>query len=41
MKERQVKGILLIGEVVEVKGWIGGYNLKWEWYQGWVEGKEE
>jgi predicted flavoprotein YhiN len=26
-----VNGLYFIGEVVDVTGWLGGYNFQWAW----------
>ena len=31
MESRQVPGLYFIGEVVDVTGWLGGYNFQWAW----------
>jgi hypothetical protein len=31
MESRRVKGLYFIGEVVDVTGWLGGYNFQWAW----------
>ncbi len=31
MQARQVPGLYFIGEVVDVTGWLGGYNFQWAW----------
>jgi predicted Rossmann fold flavoprotein len=31
MECRDVKGLFFIGEVVDVTGWLGGYNFQWAW----------
>jgi predicted Rossmann fold flavoprotein len=31
MEARNVPGLFLIGEVVDVTGWLGGYNFQWAW----------
>ena len=31
MESRLVPGLFFIGEVVDVTGWLGGYNLQWAW----------
>jgi len=31
MESRQVPGLFFIGEVVDVTGWLGGYNFQWAW----------
>jgi predicted Rossmann fold flavoprotein len=36
---RNVKGLYFIGEVVDVTGWLGGYNLQWAWSSGCCAGQ--
>lgn len=31
MESKQVAGLHFIGEVVDVTGWLGGYNFQWAW----------
>jgi predicted Rossmann fold flavoprotein len=31
MEAKKVKGLYFIGEVVDVTGWLGGYNFQWAW----------
>lgn len=31
MEARSVRGLFFIGEVVDVTGWLGGYNFQWAW----------
>ncbi|MEP6923590.1 MAG: NAD(P)/FAD-dependent oxidoreductase [Pyrinomonadaceae bacterium] len=31
MEVKRVKGLYFIGEVVDVTGWLGGYNFQWAW----------
>ncbi|RPE71650.1 hypothetical protein EDD53_0775 [Pacificibacter maritimus] len=31
MQSKSVKGLYFIGEVVDVTGWLGGYNFQWAW----------
>jgi len=31
MEARRVPGLYFIGEVVDVTGWLGGYNFQWAW----------
>ena len=38
MEARSVAGLYFIGEVVDVTGWLGGYNFQWAWSSGWVAG---
>lgn len=39
MASRKVAGLYFIGEVVDVTGQLGGYNLQWAWSSGWVAGQ--
>ncbi len=39
MAARQVPGLYVIGEVVDVTGWLGGYNFQWAWASGWAAGQ--
>ena len=34
MQTRKVPGLYFIGEVVDVTGWLGGYNFQWAWASG-------
>lgn len=34
LESRRVKGLHFIGEVVDVTGWLGGYNFQWAWASG-------
>jgi len=36
---KKSKGIYFIGEVVDVTGWLGGYNFQWCWSSGWACGQ--
>ena len=36
---RRVPGLFFIGEVVDVTGWLGGYNFQWAWASGWCAGQ--
>ncbi|MEJ5207216.1 NAD(P)/FAD-dependent oxidoreductase [Denitratimonas sp. CY0512] len=38
MQSRQVPGLYFIGEVVDVTGWLGGYNFQWAWASGHAAG---
>ena len=31
MEAKSVKGLFFVGEVVDVTGWLGGYNFQWAW----------
>lgn len=39
MEAKSVPGLFFIGEVVDVTGWLGGYNFQWAWSSGWVAGQ--
>jgi predicted Rossmann fold flavoprotein len=39
MAARDVPGLYFIGEVVDVTGWLGGYNFQWAWASGWAAGQ--
>ena len=36
MEAARVPGLYVIGEAVDVTGWLGGYNFQWAWASGWV-----
>jgi predicted Rossmann fold flavoprotein len=38
MMSRHVPGLYFIGEVVDVSGWLGGYNFQWAWASGHAAG---
>jgi predicted Rossmann fold flavoprotein len=35
----EVPGLHVIGEAVDVTGWLGGYNFQWAWSSGWCAGQ--
>ncbi len=39
MEAKGVPGLYFVGEVVDVTGWLGGYNFQWAWSSGWVAGQ--
>jgi predicted Rossmann fold flavoprotein len=39
MEARSVGGLYFIGEVVDVMGWLGGYNFQWAWASGHAAGQ--
>ena len=39
MESRLTSGLYFIGEVVDVTGWLGGYNFQWAWSSGWCAGQ--
>lgn len=36
---RGVEGLFFVGEVVDITGWLGGYNFQWAWASGWAAGQ--
>ncbi len=40
MAARDVPGLYVIGEAVDVTGWLGGYNFQWAWASGWAAGQD-
>ena len=38
MAARDVPGLFVVGEAVDVTGWLGGYNFQWAWSSGWCAG---
>jgi predicted Rossmann fold flavoprotein len=39
LEARRVPGLFFIGEVVDVTGWLGGYNFQWAWASGFCAGQ--
>jgi predicted Rossmann fold flavoprotein len=39
MQSKLVSGLYFIGEVVDVTGWLGGYNFQWAWASGQAAGE--
>jgi len=39
MEAKKVPGLYFVGEVVDVTGWLGGYNFQWAWASGFCAGK--
>ena len=39
MEARDVPGLFVIGEAVDVTGWLGGDNFQWAWASGWAAGQ--
>ncbi|MBI3446651.1 MAG: NAD(P)/FAD-dependent oxidoreductase [Magnetospirillum sp.] len=39
MEAKSRPGLYVIGEAVDVAGWLGGYNFQWAWSSGWVAGQ--
>lgn len=38
MMANKISGLYFIGEVVDVTGWLGGYNFQWAWSSGYAAG---
>lgn len=38
MEAKTTPGLYVIGEAVDVTGWLGGYNFQWAWSSGWAAG---
>ncbi|TMV82572.1 NAD(P)/FAD-dependent oxidoreductase [Thioclava sp. BHET1] len=39
MEAKTQPGLHFVGEVVDVTGWLGGYNFQWAWSSGWAAGQ--
>ena len=39
MEAKKVPGLFFVGEVVDVTGWLGGYNFQWAWASGYAAGQ--
>lgn len=39
MQAKTIPGLYVIGEAVDVTGWLGGYNFQWAWSSGWAAGQ--
>ncbi len=39
MEAKNVQGLYFIGEVMDVTGWLGGYNFQWAWASGYACGQ--
>jgi predicted Rossmann fold flavoprotein len=39
MQANAVPGLFVIGEAVDVTGWLGGYNFQWAWSSGYCAGQ--
>ena len=39
MESRRAPGLYFIGEVLDVTGWLGGYNFQWAWASGFAAGQ--
>jgi len=39
LEAKVAPGLYFVGEVVDVTGWLGGYNFQWAWASGWSAGQ--
>jgi predicted Rossmann fold flavoprotein len=39
METKRVSGLYFVGEVIDVTGWLGGYNFQWAWSSGFAAGQ--
>jgi predicted Rossmann fold flavoprotein len=39
MQANHFPGLYFIGEVLDVTGWLGGFNFQWAWSSGWAAGQ--
>lgn len=39
LESLKVPGLFFVGEVLDVTGWLGGYNFQWAWSSGWCAGQ--
>ncbi|ASQ44745.1 BaiN/RdsA family NAD(P)/FAD-dependent oxidoreductase [Legionella clemsonensis] len=39
MQVKEIPELYFIGEVLDVTGWLGGYNFQWAWSSGWAAGQ--
>ena len=39
MESNKSAGLYFVGEVMDVTGWLGGYNFQWAWSSGWCAGQ--
>lgn len=39
MQARRQPGLFVVGEAVDITGWLGGYNFQWAWASGWAAGQ--
>lgn len=39
MESKLIEGLYFVGEIVDITGWLGGYNFQWAWASGYACGK--
>ena len=37
---KHLPGLHIVGEAVDVTGWLGGYNFQWAWASGWAAAQD-
>jgi hypothetical protein len=40
LESKKAAGLYFIGEVVDITGWLGGYNFQWAWASGFSAGQD-
>ena len=38
LESKKAKGLFVAGEILNVDGQVGGFNLSWAWSTGWIAG---
>jgi predicted flavoprotein YhiN len=39
MATTKIPNLFFVGELVDVTGWLGGYNFQWAWSSGFLAGQ--
>ena len=39
LESKTIAGLYFIGEVMDISGWLGGYNFQWSWSSGRCAGQ--
>lgn len=39
LESKLVKGLFFAGEIIDIDGWCGGFNLQWAWSSGFIAGR--
>ena len=39
LEAKSVEGLFFVGELIDVTGWLGGYNFQWAWASGYCAGR--
>jgi len=40
MMSKRVQGLYIVGEAMDVTGWLGGYNFQWAWSSGMAAARD-